>query len=198
MKRLMCLLFLSSVLVVMNMHADILPRPVDTKVCVQITNLSDFPDMAIVGMDACNTYGKNLILVNKELPLSTTAKFHDCPKIFYVVNRTYLKKVGMEKIDWATDKHVQQLNVIADWNYLQTEFYSTLEVDFKLAKKEGTYYVYKTRLLLKNRNRGNQATPSTGEFVRTFTDDVVNVHEPITIRGIDVPYTKDLLRGNAI
>jgi len=181
------------VLVVMNMHADVIPPPEDTKVRVQITNLSDFPDLAIVGLHECSNNGKKIpTLVKDELSIQMINIYTNCPKIFYVIKKEYLEKVGIDKIDWSTDKHVQQLNVIADWNGLQTEFYSTLEVDFKLAKREGTYYVYKTRLLLRNRNYGNKQTLSTTEFVRIFTDDVVNVHEPIRISTINVPYSKYL------
>ena len=55
---------------------------------------------------------------------------------FYVIKKDYLEKVGINNINWSTDKNIQKLNVITAGTLASSDQYSAIDVDLKLAQKE--------------------------------------------------------------
>lgn len=174
MKKVTCLLLLSFVLMVADVKADMVADDI-VEMDVQITNLDDFPDMAIVAFDsgAMPSNKKYSLVKDKSLPMS-----HSLGKraIYYIVKKDYLGKEGIDKIKWETDRNVQRLNVETGlkWDLADdSDVYSLIQVDLKLAKKKSTYYVYKTKVTGKQQ--------AGADVVKIYKDDVVDPLEPIYI-----------------
>jgi len=177
MKKSTCLLLLTFVLFVTNMRADmILRNPV--KITAQITNLIDYPDMVVVFYDGFTLLGPAKVQLYENM---IPGNYSDKNKTnVYIINKEYLKKVGIENIDCQRDKNVQKLNVISDWTMISSsEAYTAIDVEFKLDKKNNTYYVYKSKITAKPRVKENQK--AAANVVKTFKDDVVDPFEPIYV-----------------
>jgi len=181
MKKVPFLLMISFVLVVTNVKADIVyPNRMTLK--AQITNLRDFPEVVVVGLTEGGTFEDRFVDINGGVYKNelATSLMYGKKMFFYVVKKDYLEKVGLKKIDWQKDTNVQKLNLVNDWGALpSSEKYTAIDVEFKLAKKNKTYYVYKSKITAKPRVK--EAQQPVADVVKTFTDKVVNPLEPIYI-----------------
>jgi len=179
-KKVRFLFLLSFVLAVTNVKANIVVGPI-TSVNIQLTNLNEFPDVVIVahdyGMINIPPGGKFSIVKGNRLPMSHTS---GKPNTYYLLKKEYLEKIGIDKVDWFDGRNVQKLNLETGMgSFIFVEDYSAIEVEFKLVKKGNEYYVYKSKVTAKPRAKGNQqAAP---DVVKTYTDNVVDVAEPIYI-----------------
>ena len=112
MKSLKCLLVVVFVLLAGKVQGDIITiDPNDAKISVSICNLSDFPDLTVIGYRDCVSLS-NPEKVFKVDSLSSLHGSEKCPLTFYIVKSKYLKKNKLEKIDFENDKNVQKLNLI--------------------------------------------------------------------------------------
>jgi len=77
------------------------------KICVKIVNLSDYPDIVVVGISDClPVFSKPKMDV---LVSDSSLEVHKaCPLNFYAVKKNYLKKKGINKIKWNNDKNVRK------------------------------------------------------------------------------------------
>lgn len=190
MKQLMCLLLLSFVLVFTHVEADIVTVP-PTRIQAQLTNLTEFPEVVIVEyFEGAVPAEKYKIIQGNTFSMSPLSNKQVS---FYVLKKEYLEKVGLDNINWSTDKNVQRLNVVTgsalspEKHYIAftynaaSEQYSAIDVYLKLAKKNNTYYVYKSKVTGKLRTNSSQQTPP--DIVKNYKDDVVDTTEPILISG---------------
>lgn len=188
MKKSMCLLLLSFVLVGTHVEADIVTVP-PTRIQAQLTNLSEFPEVVIVEF-----FEGAVPVMNYKMIQGNTLSMSPVSNkqvSFYVIKRKYLEKVGWENINWSTDKNVQKLNVVTECassnsviialSYKPSEQFSVIDVYLKLAKKNNTYYVYKSKVTGKLRTNSSQQAPP--DIVMNYEDDVVDTAEPIVISG---------------
>lgn len=186
MKKVMYMLLLSSILVVSNMRANIVTLP-PTRIQTQLTNLSEFPEVVIVEF-----FEGAVPVMNYKMIQGNTLSMSPVSNKqvgFYVIKRKYLEKVGWDNINWSTDKNVQKLNVVTECassnrvivalNYTPSEQFSAIDVYLKLAKKNNTYYVYKSKVTGKLRTNSSQEAPP--DIVKTYQDDVVDLAEPLLI-----------------
>jgi hypothetical protein len=91
-----------------------------------------------------------------------------------------LEKVGLNNIDWQKNANVQRLNVVNDWPAVTlSEKYTAITVEFKMVKKNNTYYVYRTKITAKPRVKETQQ--AVADEVKTFTDNVVDPLAPIYV-----------------
>jgi len=171
MKKGTLLLMLSFVLVVANVKADIILTDADEYLSVnaQITNLSDYPEVALVGYDSMLKFGKTY----------KDRIYNLGPMTFYIVEKKYLKKLDVNKNDWQKDKNAQKLNLYYDRKVVKSTEYESITVDYKLAKKGNMYYVYKSKETYKLRSLG--AKQATADVVKVFKDNVVDVSLPINV-----------------
>lgn len=184
MRRVTLLLLLAFMLVVETVSANIiLTDPNQASVSVKITNLADYPDMALVYYYDSKTESKDGLInvtyretkkaglvTSRELPIG---KFN-CPMTIYVVEKSYLAKVDVNKIDWTTDEHANKLNLFVEKTGFRSTFYSHVDVEYKLAKKNKTFYLYKSKLTGQYRN-------PTPDLVKTFADEVVDLAKPMDV-----------------
>lgn len=165
------LLMLSCALVVPTVNADIIMTNSQELVTVtaQITNLSDYPEVSVVGCETMINIGR--VVKDRVSSLG--------PMTLYLVKKKYLKKVDVNKHDWQKDKHAQKMNLFYEKGVLESSDYSSISVDYKLAKKGSTYYVYKSKVTYKLRSKGEKKAPA--DVVKTFEDNVINPSEPIYV-----------------
>lgn len=145
MKSLKCLLVVVFVLLAGKVQGDIITiDPNDAKISVRISNLSDFPDVTVIGYRDCVSLSKpeKVFKVDSSSSLQGSEK---CPLSFYIVDSKYLKKNKLEKIDFENDKNVQKLNLIVIAEISTTYDYTSIDVDFSLSRKNGSYYLYNSQ-----------------------------------------------------
>jgi hypothetical protein len=172
------LLLFSFVLVITHVKADIV-YPNRVTLNAQITNLKDFPEVAVVGLTEGGTFEGSIKNLYGGVSISGgiykdklfNSLLGDQKMLFYVVKKDYLKKVGPKNIDWQKDAHVQRLNVVNDWDpsYVSKN-YAAIDVAFRMVKKKNTYYVYKSKITATPRDKKTQQT----DEVKIFKDNVVD------------------------
>ena len=93
----------------------------------------------------------------------------------YVIKLDYLKQNDLDKINWDKDKNVQKLNLTVKAKSFNTYEFSSVEIDFNLASKNGTiFYLYKTKMTYKYENE-------RPDSVQYFKNDVVDPLKPISV-----------------
>ncbi|MDD3787147.1 MAG: hypothetical protein PHO94_00445 [Petrimonas sp.] len=175
MKKLKYLLLISLALFAAKLYGDvIIVNSKPAKICVKIKNLNEFPDIVIIGVNDCFTFSKsqkayriksnNCLKVNRACPLS-----------LYIVKKDYLRMKDLDLIDWKTDKNVQKLNLTVKTKSFQSSTYSSVYIDFNLARRDGTtFYLYKSKMSYKYQN-------DRPDSVQFFTDETVDPLKPISV-----------------
>jgi len=182
MKKVMLLLVVSFLLAVPSMNSNIISTNPTAPIRVKITNLSEFPDVTILSYtDAYKAEGniRNLVKFKRvdliaPNDLLTPYTLGSNPTAFYVVKKDYLKKVTVDSIDWSTDNHAQKLNIVVKTNSCMSYVYSAVGVEFKLAKRNNKYYVYKSRMTYSYLN-------SAPSLVTNFANEVVDIDKPFIV-----------------
>lgn len=152
MKKVTVLFLLASVLIIAPLRADVIQLNT-TFIRAQLTNLKDFPDLAVVAYEKYNE--SNGVNFAKNVTQSFRAVF---PMSFCVVKKDYLKTVDLIKNNWLKDKHAQTLNLFMDKTTCVSPMYAEILVDYTLAKKGTTYYVYKSGVTYTYRTTGKKKT----------------------------------------
>jgi len=175
MKRLKYLLLIPFAFIATRLHGDIIviePQPAD--ICVKLTNLNEFPDIAVIGLSDCFALSKS----NKAYRIKSNSclkVYKPCPLSLYVIKLDYLKQNDLDKINWDKDKNVQKLNLTVKAKSFNTYDFSSVEIDFNLASKNGTiFYLYKTKMTYKYENE-------RPDSVQYFKNDVVDPLKPISV-----------------
>lgn len=150
MKRYKYALILLLAVLTIRLYADIIiVQPSPAKICAKIKNLNDFPEIVIVGYSDCLALSKS----NKAFAVKSNSclkMYKTCPLALYAVEKKYLKKIDLNKIDWHKDKNVQKLNLTINAKEFNTFDFSSLEVDFMLERyNDTTLYLYKTQMTYK-------------------------------------------------
>jgi len=122
-----------------------------TKICVRITNLSDYPDIAIIGFSDCFA---TLPKVNIVDSISCLEVRKACPLTFYAVKKDYLIEKGIKNINWKKDKNVMKSNMT--FTGKETTWYQnvgTMELNLYIAGfKENSMVMYQKSSTLKFKN----------------------------------------------
>jgi hypothetical protein len=182
MKSLKCLLVVVFVLLAGKVQGDIIMiQPNDAKISVRISNLSDFPDVTVIGYRDCVSLSnpEKVFKVDSSSSLQGSEK---CPLTFYIVDSKYLNKNKLEKIDFKNDKNVQKLNLVVYADICKTYDYTSIEVDYSLARKKGSYYLYNsqtTYLYQKEQVRYPDRNVHQEKIVEKYEDKIVDPFEPL-------------------
>jgi hypothetical protein len=199
-----CLLMISFILAFTNVRADKITitdsfyvkysitdtfhvRPIyvtPVTLSAKITNLMDFPELVVVALPEDATMRDNIIGNNSGIYKDGLATSIMVGKkmVYYVVKKEYLEKVGLNNIDWQKDANVQRLNVVNNWParaLTLSEKYTAITVEFKMVKRNNTYYVYKSKIVAKRWVKRTQQ--AIADEVKTFTDNVVDPLAPIYV-----------------
>ena len=176
MRKLKFLLVLIVALFVTELHSDIIVvDPIQANVCVRIVNLNEFPDIAVIGLHSnCFALSKS----NRAYQIKTNSCLRvnkACPLTLYVVKKEYLRKKELDVIDWSQDKNVQKLNLSVKTKSVNSYDYSSVVIEFKLARHKGTtYYLYKSKMTYKYQN-------DRSDSVRNLKNDIVDPLKPISV-----------------
>ena len=105
MKKILLLLF--AFLTIKSYGDIIIPKYTPSKIYVKITNVNDYPDIAIVGVNVFRPVSSpNRIFTFQQDSAIEVCKA--CQIKVYAVKKDYLNKVGYDNIDWEKDrKNVQ-------------------------------------------------------------------------------------------
>ena len=185
MKNLKCLLVVVFVLLAGKVQGDVIRiEPNDAKISVRISNLSDFPDVTVIGYRDCVSLSKpeKVFKVDSSSSLQGNEK---CPLTFYIVDSKYLKKNKLEKIDFEKDKNVQKLNLIVIADVCTTYDYTSIDIDFSLARKDGCYYLYNsqtTYLYQKELVKYPDRTVRQEKIVKQYEDKIVDPLKPLHVK----------------
>ena len=111
MKRVKYTLVLLLAILTVRIHGDVIIVDYSpTKICVRITNLNDYPDIEIIGLNNCfAVFSKPK--VNIVDSISSLEVHKACPLTFYAVKKEYLKEKGIENINWKKDKNVRKSDI---------------------------------------------------------------------------------------
>lgn len=174
MKNLKYLLFLPFVFFATGLHGDIIL--VDTtpaKICVRIINLNKFPDMAVIGLSDCLAFSNS----NKAFRIKNNSCLNAsnaCPLTLYVMKTDYFNKIDVNTIDWGRDKNVQKLNLTINAKSFYTRDYKSLDIDFNLAIRNNTYYLYKSKMTWKYRDERQDS-------IKHFNNNAADPFKPISV-----------------
>ena len=109
--------FLLLLLVVVNVSVkgDIMPEnPIlPAPIFASVKNLADYPEISLIGLQE----GSILTKYQKAFELKVGSYFvifKFLPVTLYAVKKKYLKRKGINKIDWENDKNVLKSNLIID------------------------------------------------------------------------------------
>lgn len=174
MKRYKYALILLLAVLTISLYADIIiVQPSPARICAKIQNLNDFPEIAILGFSDCLALSKS----NKSFVVKSNScmkMYKTCPLSLYAVEKNYLKKIDLNKIDWHKDENVQKLNLTINEKEFNTNDFSSLEVDFMLDRyNDSTLYLYKTQVIYKFKAE----RPDSVQFFKKEIDPV----NPITV-----------------
>ena len=119
MKKFKCTLLLFLTVLTINSYGDvIITQRQPVKICVKINNLTDYPDIVIIGINDClaASMSKKAFIV---VPDSFLVIHKACPLKLYAVKKSYFEKKGINKIKWGKDKNVIESNIIFSENVLE-------------------------------------------------------------------------------
>ena len=142
MKRLKCVFVLLFAVLSINSHGDvIIPQKLPATIYAKITNLNDYPDITLIGVNECWSIPgtKKAVIIDSDSEL----KIHNsCLLKFYAVKKDYLDKKDIEKIEWDKDKNVTKTNLtIKGKSYTPSAGIFTIVLHYDIAGFDGSSVV---------------------------------------------------------
>jgi hypothetical protein len=135
MKKLNLLVFIFLLVFSFKTSGDVIliesPR---AQICVRISNLDEFPDVALIGFSDCVSLSQsNKIYLINSISCLKVNKY--CPLTILAVKKDYIKNKDITKIDWNNDKNVfkSHLKIDPDWRIEAPESVSNIDVYFRIA-----------------------------------------------------------------
>lgn len=133
MKKLKCALFLLLCVAAVRLYGDIIILdPLETKVCIKIGNLHDYPDLVLVAVCNWESQRPRIHLIHPDWCIKTRS---GCAFTVFAMKKSYYEKKNLNKTDWANDKNVIKSNIV-----LSTKDFSdgiagveTFEVHYNIA-----------------------------------------------------------------
>ncbi|MDR2037788.1 MAG: hypothetical protein LBQ60_07690 [Bacteroidales bacterium] len=135
MKKIECTLLIILAFLTANSYGDIIfTEYPQAKIRVRITNLSDFPDIVLVGCSDCMAVSKSKRAYVVQ-PDSCLEVHKACPLTIYAVKKDYFEKKNLKKIKWEKDQHVISSNLTVSAKTFDTTSLPihTVELDFNIA-----------------------------------------------------------------
>ncbi len=103
-------LFLVLCILYKNAYCDVVPSNSHyVTQCVQIINVTDYPDISLLGVINCLADGQSTYLIGPTTCLNK-GYWHNCLTVFGV-NKSYLAGKDITKIDWCKDKNAFKTNI---------------------------------------------------------------------------------------
>jgi len=180
MKKFKYTILLLLIVLTTKLYGDIIiVKPTRAKICTKITNLKEFPDLKVIGVFDCVALSKSKKAFR--IKNNSCIKVHkSCPVSLYVVKSDYYKQHDLDEIDWDNNKNVQKLNISIKDKYFKSSDYRSAIVELNLANhKDSIYYLYKSKLIYKYKNRRK-------DLVKVFKDDV-DPFKPISVKTGHAP-----------